>query len=124
MTKRTIAGVEEVKERRGILIFFPEGTRTRTGDLQSAVAEVAHYLKDGNVYVLPVGIHDTEKAMPVGELPRPPILRSPKDQVPVTLIFGQPFQTTQLFEKAQALPRGEQNAFVMRKVMGKVEELL
>lgn len=127
ITKITSASVAQVDAHGGILVIFPEGTRSRDGSLHPAVPDVAHYLKDikdRNIFVVPVGIRDTEKAMPIGELPRPPVFRRREDQVPVTIIFGEPMPNEMLFANIDQIPPKERNATVMARVMNEIDVLL
>ncbi len=47
----------------GILGIAPEGTRSKTGELQEAKTGVAYLADKANVPVIPVGISGTEKAL-------------------------------------------------------------
>jgi len=49
------------------LLVFVEGTRSRTGRMQQALAAVSRYLDDPELEVVPLGIHGSERLVPVGE---------------------------------------------------------
>jgi 1-acyl-sn-glycerol-3-phosphate acyltransferase len=49
------------------LLIFPEGTRSRSGGMQSFLAGVARYFEDDEVMVVPIGITGTENMWAIGE---------------------------------------------------------
>jgi long-chain acyl-CoA synthetase len=64
------------------LVWFPEGQRSSTGELQPFRPGVGVLLDHLQVPVVPVFIHGTREAMPPGRiLPRPRR---------ITLVFGEP----------------------------------
>ena len=85
---------EALKRCRGILdqgnalLLFPEGTRTRDGDLGSVKPGAAMLVADlTQVAILPVYIHGTYRALPRGKwLPRPN---------KISIFFGIPFKIPQ-----------------------------
>ncbi len=65
------------------VLMFPEGTRSRDGQLQEARAGIGMIVAKAGVPVVPMRIFGTEKALPKGaSLPRP---------AKVTVAFGEPF---------------------------------
>jgi len=75
--------------RRGqTLIWFPEGGRWRTGELQPFQPGIGVLLDHLEAPVVPVFIHGTARAMPRGRVvPR---------AVPVTVVFGRPLDPRRL----------------------------
>ena len=63
----TIATVEARRKARDHLLVFVEGTRSRSGGMQPALAAASRYLDDPEVVILPVGIRGSERLVPVGE---------------------------------------------------------
>jgi 1-acyl-sn-glycerol-3-phosphate acyltransferase len=71
------------------LLVFVEGSRSRTGQMQQALAAVARYFEVPGTWILPVGITGSELMFPVGEDDR---------LYPVTLTarVGPPFRAERL----------------------------
>ncbi len=66
------------------VLMFPEGTRSRDGQLQEPRPGVGMIVAKANVPVVPMRIFGTERALPRGQsFPRP---------AQVTVVFGEPFQ--------------------------------
>jgi 1-acyl-sn-glycerol-3-phosphate acyltransferase len=59
--------MEERRQAGDILCVFVEGTRSRTGNMQRALAAVARYAEDPGLLLVPVGITGSERLFPVGE---------------------------------------------------------
>jgi 1-acyl-sn-glycerol-3-phosphate acyltransferase len=80
-----ISGIKAILKMLGdgdAVIIFPEGTRTRDGQLQPFQAGFAAIARRSNAAIVPVAIHGAFEAMPRGQaLPRP---------LPITLVFGTP----------------------------------
>jgi len=49
------------------ILLFPEGTRSRTGGMQSFLPGVARYFEDDDVPVVPIGLRGTEHMFAIGE---------------------------------------------------------
>jgi long-chain acyl-CoA synthetase len=82
-----------VLERRQNLVWFPEGRRSTTGELQRFLPGVGKLLERFKVPVVPVFIHGTEQALPPGRyLPRP---------ARVTVVFGEPIHPDELARRGQ-----------------------
>ena len=65
------------------VLMFPEGTRSKDGELQEARAGIGMVAAHARVPILPVRIFGTERALPRGaSFPRP---------ARVTIVFGEPF---------------------------------
>jgi len=70
------------------LVWFPEGGRSPTGELQPFLPGIGALLERFGVPVVPVFIHGTERALPPGRaLPRP---------ARVTVVFGPPLDPADL----------------------------
>ena len=63
---RTLRAAREQVEAGAALLVFIEGTRSRTGSMQRALAGVARYLDRAEALVLPFGQTGTERLTPVG----------------------------------------------------------
>jgi len=65
------------------VLMFPEGTRSRDGQLQEARAGIGMIVAKAKVPIVPMRIFGTDRALPKGaSLPRP---------AQVTVAFGEPF---------------------------------
>jgi 1-acyl-sn-glycerol-3-phosphate acyltransferase len=67
LAAETIAAVEARRKAGDHLLVFVEGTRSRSGGMQPALAAASRYLDDPDVVILPVGIRGSERLVPVGE---------------------------------------------------------
>lgn len=75
MPPREVAGVarQVLREAAGrvvagdALLVFVEGTRSRSGGMQRALAGVARYLADDGLLLVPAGIWGTERLVPIAE---------------------------------------------------------
>lgn len=77
-----------VLAQRQNLVWFPEGGRPSTGELQRFFPGVGLLLERFKVPVLPVFIHGTERALPPGRLlPR---------RARITVVFGDPIHPDEL----------------------------
>ena len=59
-----------ILEAGNVVVVFPEGTRSATGELQRAKDGVAMLALRSNAQILPVGVVDTDRFWPKGKLPR------------------------------------------------------
>ncbi|MFP4314630.1 MAG: AMP-binding protein [Desulfovibrionales bacterium] len=91
----SLASAAGVLKRDKNLVWFPEGSRSPSGELQPFKTGIGMLLKHYDVLVVPVYIQGTREAMPVGKaIPR---LR------PVTVTFGEPVRAREL----EQLGKGE-----------------
>lgn len=60
ITRQIIQEAEDWMKKGRVLLFFPEGSRSRTGDLQRFVSASARYCSFENSVVFPVGFAGTE----------------------------------------------------------------
>lgn len=60
ITRQIIQEAEDWMQKGRVLLFFPEGSRSRTGDLQRFVAASARYCSFDKTVVFPVGFAGTE----------------------------------------------------------------
>jgi long-chain acyl-CoA synthetase len=77
-----------ILEREKNLIWYPEGQRSPTGELQQFKAGIGMLLNHFRVPVVPVLIYGTHEAMP----PRKALIRPKK----ITVVFGQPLDVDDL----------------------------
>lgn len=74
-----------VLERGGIIVVFPEGTRSPDGVIGEAFPGAAMLAARPDAWIVPAGVGDTDLLMPRGS-------RLPRFGTRVTLRFGEPFQ--------------------------------
>jgi 1-acyl-sn-glycerol-3-phosphate acyltransferase len=89
---RQAIGVAQHRLRQGdALLVFPEGTRSRTGDMQPLLGGVTRYLDLPRTWVMPVGITGSEAMFPVGD--------DRLHSVPIVVRFGRPILSDELRER-------------------------
>ncbi len=89
----SLAFCSAVLKRGSNLVWFPEGQRSPDGKLQPFKPGIGMLVEHFDVAVVPVYIHGTRQALPVGKfLPR---LRR------ITVVFGIPIEASQLKKKAR-----------------------
>lgn len=76
-----------VLERGGVIVVFPEGTRSRDGVIGEAFAGAAMLAARPDAWIVPVGVCDTDLLMPRGA-------RIPRFGTRVAVRYGEPFQLT------------------------------
>ena len=59
-----------ILEAGNVVVVFPEGTRSASGEMQPAKDGVAMLARRSNAQILPVGVIDTDRFWPKGKLPR------------------------------------------------------
>ncbi len=72
-----------------LLGMFPEGTRSTGGDLLEFRAGAARLASKTRVPVIPVAVHNTNRALPPGKWLRP---------ARISIRFGEPFELTELYD--------------------------
>ena len=92
--KKVIEEAVEVLKKGDILIIYPEGTRTRSGEIQEGKEGVAKIFLKTGVPILPVGITGTFELMPPGKA-FPEIKRIVKIKVGLPLYFKDEFNLAQ-----------------------------
>lgn len=73
-----------------LLGMFPEGTRSSTGELQELRAGAARLAARTRSPIIPMAVHNTNRALPPGKLPRP---------ARISLTIGPPFELTELYDR-------------------------
>jgi 1-acyl-sn-glycerol-3-phosphate acyltransferase len=76
-----------VLERGGVIVVFPEGTRSADGVIGEAFPGAAMLAARSDTWIVPVGVADTDLLMPRGA-------RLPRIGTRVSARFGEPFQLT------------------------------
>jgi 1-acyl-sn-glycerol-3-phosphate acyltransferase len=71
----------EILKQGGALVMFPEGTRSPTGELQSAESGLGFLAYRSGAPIVPVYIWGSEKVLPRKGLPRPS---------PISVTYGEP----------------------------------
>jgi 1-acyl-sn-glycerol-3-phosphate acyltransferase len=114
--KRVLKEAVKVLKKGDILIIYPEGTRSRTGEIQTARFGAAKiYLKTG-VPILPLGIKGVFELMPTGRA-------FPKIKKSVRISVGKPLHFKEEFEKAKNLDcDSEEYKDICKKIIDKVME--
>lgn len=78
VARETIADCERLMDEGWIILLYPEGTRSRTGQLQPFLRASARYAALPDVQVLPMAQTGTDHVYPIGSevmFPRPVALR-------------------------------------------------
>jgi 1-acyl-sn-glycerol-3-phosphate acyltransferase len=83
--------IDTALERLGLgeaLLVFPEGTRSRSGEMQRLLTGAARYLDAPGTVILPIGLTGTEDLFPIGERTFRP--------APIALRVGRPIPASAL----------------------------
>lgn len=108
--RRSLAIARERLQLGEALLVFPEGTRSRTGQMQPFLPGTARYLEAPDTHVLPVAIAGTERLFPIDERELHP--------VGIGVSFGRPLSATALRDET----RGDRRQ--MMDVVGRAVALL
>jgi 1-acyl-sn-glycerol-3-phosphate acyltransferase len=110
MDRSALRTCEEVLAAGNVLIMFPEGTRTRDGELQAAKPGVALIAAHSGAPIVPVYIDGTFGVMPRGsKMPRPKKIR---------VFYGEPFTSADIVAE-----RHERNEKVAAEIMNRIAAL-
>jgi 1-acyl-sn-glycerol-3-phosphate acyltransferase len=118
---RRSGGLDQVDQwvemlKNNIVIVFPEGTRSRTGEVGRGRAGVGKLIYDARPTVIPVRLLGTDEVLGVGKL-IPSIFRT------VRIIIGKPLDMSEFTD--QPLPETEREQFaVYRKMSARVVEAI
>lgn len=111
----SIRAANSVKKLGGIIAIFPEGSRSRTGELGKGFPAVSHYFD--NSWVVPVGLYGTEKVLPIGS-------RVPRKK-DVVMNVGSPIDVSKVKVDFNQLPtREEKKGALVDYVMYQIAKLL
>lgn len=116
-SKKRAAEIAVKSLKKGvILVIYPEGTRSRTGEIQTGKFGVAKiYLRTG-VPILPVGIKGTFELMPTGK-------NFPKIKRIIEIRVGEPLYFKEELEKAKNLDcNSEEYKNLCQKITNRVME--
>jgi 1-acyl-sn-glycerol-3-phosphate acyltransferase len=102
-----------VIEGGGVIVVFPEGTRSPDGVIGEAFAGAAMLAARPDAWIVPVGVCDTDLLMPRGS-------RLPRFGTRVAVRFGEPFQLA----LDAALPRRAALEAASEELMARIAALL
>ncbi len=102
-----------VLERGGVIMMFPEGTRSPDGVIGQAFPGAALLAARPDAWIVPVGVADTDLLMPRGS-------RLPRFGTRITVRYGEPFQLT----LDPSLPRRDALAQASETLMAGIAALL
>jgi 1-acyl-sn-glycerol-3-phosphate acyltransferase len=100
----------KVLEAGGVLLVFPEGTRSPNGELQEAKDGLATLAIRSGAAILPIGLAGSLRVWPKGS--RPHIGHR------ITMRIGKPFRPADVLE--EGIDRRAAKALVTREVMGRI----
>lgn len=107
--RNAVKSVPKTLEQGGVIWIYPEGGRSRTGNLRKANPQIVGYLNKDH-YILPVGIWGTEKALPVGE-------RFPQFLSKARINIGKPFQVGEVLQSIGNVSRKDFKEAVIDGIM-------
>ncbi len=65
--RQTIEAAEQRLQKGDAVLLFPEGTRSRTAQMQPFLPGVSRYFKRDELWIIPIGICGTEHLFAIGE---------------------------------------------------------
>ena len=104
LDRQAMRAAEEVLAGGGALVVFPEGQRSRNGQLQHASAGATLIALRSGVPIVPAGITGTERVNGIAS-----ILRRPR----LTVNFGRPFHLPPATSKSD---REERTRYIMERI--------
>jgi 1-acyl-sn-glycerol-3-phosphate acyltransferase len=108
---------EGILDGGGVLLLFPEGTRSRDGSLQKPRDGLAMLALRTGATIVPIGVSNTDKVWPRGQkMPRPQFKGH------VTVRVGQPFRLAD--ELPSELSRKEAKTQATELIMRRIAALL
>ena len=111
--KRVIKEAIKVLKKGDILIIYPEGTRTRTGEMGEGKFGVARIFLETGVPILPVAVEGTFELMPPG--------KKPKIKKVVKINIGKPLHFKEELERIRKAGwNSEENKEILVKITNKL----
>ena len=89
--QRSIQVAQDRLARGEALLVFPEGTRSRSGKMAPFLSGVSRYVRDADVWVLPLGLWGTERLFTIREDSFHP--------APITVRIGRPVRAAELISR-------------------------
>ncbi len=106
-----------ILDRGYVLMIFPEGTRSPTGELQEARDGMAQLAIRTGASILPIGITDSDRVWPKGRK-----LPAPFPRRRITVRFGEPFKAADMVPPTT--DRRAAKTAATTAIMGRIAELL
>lgn len=111
--KKVIKEAIRVLKKGDVLIIYPEGTRTRTGEMGEGKFGVARIFLETGVPILPVAVEGTFELMPPG--------KKPKIKKVVKINIGKPLYFKEELERIRKLGwNSEENKQILIKITDKL----
>ncbi len=106
-----------ILEKGYVLLIFPEGTRSPTGELQEAKDGMAQLALRTGAQILPIGINDSDRVWPKGRR-----FPAPMPRRRVTVRIGEPFRAADVVPPTA--DRRAAKTAATTAIMGRIAELL
>jgi 1-acyl-sn-glycerol-3-phosphate acyltransferase len=114
--KKAIEKSIEVLKKGDCIVIYPEGTRSRTGEIQETKCGVAKLFLKTGVPILPVGIKGTAELMPIGRV-------FPKIKKVIEIDIGKPLYFEKELAKAKKLDENsDRYQKIAREITNRVME--
>ena len=106
-----------ILEAGHVLLVFPEGTRSPTGELQEAKDGVAMLALRTGAQIVPIGVNNTDAVWKKGSKVPMPLPRRT-----VTMRVGEPFRLAEILPPD--IDRRTAKTLATKAIMGRIAELL
>ena len=108
---------QRVLEAGHVLMVFPEGTRSPTGDLQVPKDGLAMLALRTGATIVPIGVSNTDRVWPKGKL-------LPRPGKHATMRIGEPFRLAEVLPAGldRKTQKGEATTAIMRRIAALLDE--